>query len=746
MILEKLLVFFLVILYSIIGLVHSCLSSNNLAQYKTYTISPSPNYPLSAPSTDTTSLTDGKYTTSYFWTKRTTVGWMNVKYVEILIDLGKETNISSISFDTARGKMADVNYPAHVYAFSGSDTDHFHYEGDIVKASENSPGNYQVKKFSLINMKAKGRYVLLEVIPNGTFVFCDEIEVNGSDDIKTIPALSVTSGSGSALSMEEARYFAEKLRRLNIEKKFLNDLAEDVRSSASSYPGIVAGILEIEKKNTAIMAITGTEAIENSILNLRAQLLRTQYPGRNSLIEVANPWSHVSPNQTLTGATLKNVSFIVPTGGYDNAAVIITNPTTVAQQVSMQVTLPEGAPDLTMDQVPFIKSAAMEFVADPLVPLNGSFKLKSGESRLLFLTAHGVQAGAWHGVMRIDAGGNLTSLPINIQVSKYALPENQTLNTVNWGYLDFEPVSDRRAEAVKDLFAHHTNVIVVPPTYLPIPVSPADPYFIKLENYLKMQQGASKVLLYAALDSGNRSSVGGKYQFMGAQWKVWFREWYEKVLLAADRAGFGSDRIYFYPYDEMKGDVIYQFEKFSSWARREIPGIKLYATLDNKKSLIALPYLDIAQIADREDMYPEALESKKEIWIYGTGYNTKSLSPYSYYRLMPWKAFYYGFKGVGFWNYSDTGWGENPGTAWDDFDGNRPDFAVIYEGDNGTIVSSRRWEGWRMGVEDYELLCMYAKSKGETAAKTLAKSILDNPNDTNKADEVRHKILFELSQ
>lgn len=50
-----------------------------------------------------------------------------------------------------------------------------------------------------------------------------------------------------------------------------------------------------------------------------------------------------------------------------------------------------------------------------------------------------------------------------------------------------------------------------------------------------------------------------------------------------------------------------------------------------------------------------------------------------------------------------------------------------------------------MGIEDYELVTMYAKAKGEGAAKTLAKSVLDNHQDTAKADEVRRKILVELS-
>lgn len=50
-----------------------------------------------------------------------------------------------------------------------------------------------------------------------------------------------------------------------------------------------------------------------------------------------------------------------------------------------------------------------------------------------------------------------------------------------------------------------------------------------------------------------------------------------------------------------------------------------------------------------------------------------------------------------------------------------------------------------MGIEDHELLTMYAKAKGDKDAKTLATIILDNPEDIEKADEIRRKILIELS-
>lgn len=53
--------------YILMTFVSSC-HATNLALGKKYTLSVKPNYPLTAPVTDTTSLTDGVFTTGHFWT------------------------------------------------------------------------------------------------------------------------------------------------------------------------------------------------------------------------------------------------------------------------------------------------------------------------------------------------------------------------------------------------------------------------------------------------------------------------------------------------------------------------------------------------------------------------------------------------------------------------------------------------------------------------------------------------------
>jgi hypothetical protein len=320
------------------------------------------------------------------------------------------------------------------------------------------------------------------------------------------------------------------------------------------------------------------------------------------------------------------------------------------------------------------------------------------------------------------------------------------------GYLTFPLVSDRRAEAVKDLLYHHVNVVVVPPSYLKgaNQAESADLMdFIRLELYLRYHHGAARFLLGLGFGTGNQSTVAGKLPFMGAEWREGFRKWYANAKLAAGRAGFSESQLYLYPYDEMGGEQIDDFVKFAAWVRKEMPKVRLYATLGEATLATkgwekVLPYLDIAQAFNGE-MFRPGSPFKGESWIYSAEGTSRSLSSYSYYRMMSWKAFLNGYKGVGFWAYADTDVNDNPDSSWDDANQEARDFAVIYPGKGASIISSRRWEAWRMGIEDYELLTMYAKSKGERVAKDLAASVLNHPENTSKADEVRRKILTELS-
>ena len=735
---QKLITGILLLSYSLVALVPSCDAAANLALGKPYTLVPPPSYPLSAPATDRTSLTDGKYTFGRFWIEKTTVGWWPVPSVEILIDLEKVSVIDGITFNTAHDTSAGVYYPVQIHAFVGPDREHLLYAGDIADQPDNLPGPYRTKRLRLDGIQSKGRFVLLEIVASTSrSVFCDEIEVlEGTHD----------SGRTGSLSIAAARQLSKRLKWDGIGKKRLKSLIAQSWLPRGERKSLTDKLAKLDQKHTSIASVGDDEAIDSGIFAVRADLLRSKGKGAQLLVESVDPWAKLTPITAATGIAPKLLSLVTPQGGYDHAALLVTSLAPDTRKITVSLAkLPAGSSEISLYHAPFVKSAALEYVADPLVP-SGDFSLRPGESAVLFVSAKGYRSGEWNSSLKISSAGVSLSLPVNVKVSKVALPESLSLHAVNWGYLDSGLIRDRKKEAARDLQAHHIDIVVVPPGYLQganqvSPISFQD--FARLESYLKYQQGAAKVLLGIGFGSATRTTVTGKFPFLSRNWQDGFRKWYAGAVLAAGRAGFAESQVYLYPYDEMAGEQIDDFVRLAAWAKKEIPSIKFYATfgeesLKSGKWKKPFPYLDIVQAFDVE-MLRDRGQSKAEGWLYDTGGMSKSLSPYGYYRMMSWKAFLRGYTGVGFWAYADIG--EN-GSAWQ---ANERDFAVIYEGKAGSIISSRRWEAWRMGIEDYELLSMYARAKGERAAKELAASVYDHQDDTSLADKARRSILIELS-
>jgi hypothetical protein len=715
-------------------MIPSCHAGTNLAFHKTYTLTPRPSYSLTAPDSDITSLTDGKYSVGHFWSQKSTVGWVYAKRVNILIDLEKVSIIDGISFSTAHGTRGGSLYPEKIDAFIGPDVDHLLYTGDLAKGVDLSAKSYETKHFKLNGIGVKGRYVLLIVQAQGPYVFCDEIEVyEGTKD----------TGKSGNLTMKQAR-------EMPLTKTFFFKLVEEIKLRIVDSTVLMKRLAVLESSiESSIANLPDIVAIEKELYSIRRDILLSNYPGKELLVTSQNLWSSLAPTTLIFGTPLEVSSLVLPIGGYDHAALLVTNLAPENSEIDVSVTLPGNAiASVSRFEVPFIRSAAMEYVPDPMKLLTEPFILRSGESRMIAITAMGQRTGAQVGLLKIRNRTKIVSIPIQINVTQSKFPKIFSLNSMPWAYLSY-PLTHNRIDAVlNDLAAHHTNTFVVPPAYLPKVNSDKDFDFKLMKENIDPKYGVDKIMLFMNLAIENNKSINLPYRFMDEKWQASFRKWYKGALAAVAEKGFSSSHLYLYPYDEMHDKEIDQFIDFAVWVRKEFPNIKLYGTLGWKNSERALLYLDVAQISNSDKILEKFYSNTVEKWLYGgdgTPMPAKSMSPYTHYRLIAWKAFLKGYKGIGFWSYADSGWGTNPGSAWDDFDGLRPDYTVIYEGDGESVISSRRWEAWRMGIEDYELLVMYAKTKGNLAANILAKSVLDAPNDTFKADQVRHKILEELS-
>src|SRR5699024_8264554 len=144
-------------------------------------------------------------------------------------------------------------------------------------------------------------------------------------------------------------------------------------------------------------------------------------------------------------------------------------------------------------------------------------------------------------------------------------------------------LKDIESEAGKDLQEHHINTIVIPGNIFPrMKTSDYKP----LLNYLKNLRGVENILLFTNYKHDyNRNGYKGG-QFMSPEWKREFTKWYSGLVKTIHNNGFPDAQIYFYPYDEVSDEEdIRYFKELITWAKKAVPGIKFYATLQKENAL-----------------------------------------------------------------------------------------------------------------------------------------------------------------
>lgn len=260
------------VLMALVCLSLSCTSGPpNVAKGARCTVRPLPEYPLTCPPQNSGVLTDGNFTSGHFWKSQSTAGWEQSGPVEILMDLGSERAFSTLRFSTARGTGGDVYYPAHVFVFAGNRSDRFAFLGDAAWDDANVPGAYETHIFSLSFPATIARYVLVRVIPQGEYLFCDEIELLGAP-AGTAPqaGMSVDSIRGLTLRLKETARTARLLQ---------NDVETLLRANTSAGKE-AEGLRAMSRRiGLSFPDEDGTRSLQAEAREVRAAIYRRQHPG-----------------------------------------------------------------------------------------------------------------------------------------------------------------------------------------------------------------------------------------------------------------------------------------------------------------------------------------------------------------------------------------------------------------------------------------------------------------------------------
>ncbi|MEC5145448.1 glycoside hydrolase domain-containing protein [Chitinophaga sp. 212800010-3] len=422
------------------------------------------------------------------------------------------------------------------------------------------------------------------------------------------------------------------------------------------------------------------------------------------------------------------------------AAFVLSNGT--GDDKNVHISFPASTPAISYQLywAKPVKSRDFRIVPDALEEIkNGAdISVAKGESKLLLVKAVAANSGTYQFTL---TAGSLTA-QANITAGNGDLTAYKSLRPdVNvWPYFNDPFFQGREAGAKQDLLGHYVNTFLVHPGILAPDKAFASNQ--RLQDNLAYAKGFRQALLF--LDFSRKGN-----DLLSDSWKQTFLNWYDAIIPALQQQGITADNIYLYPFDEIKPAQLPVYQQFADWIRSVRKNAKLFATVSNAALLNTM-----AAQADAIQLYNDdrvlsawhgLRNAPSRVWLYDTKKPTKSLSPNGYYRLMAWHAFAENITGIGFWQYADVGHEQGAESVWDDFDGKSADYAVVYD-EGSRVIPSRRWEGFRMGVEDYMLLQAYSKRYGRNAALRLCNNVLSNADDPQKADQVRAQIVKELGK
>jgi len=338
-----------------------------------------------------------------------------------------------------------------------------------------------------------------------------------------------------------------------------------------------------------------------------------------------------------------------------------------------------------------------------------------------------VQSGtSVHALIRIPSVLSTGVRTVRVSVGNRRLPDLKwTLTTLSgvsdaaaaapdvvvWGYATDAPISTAGTarQVVAFQQAAGVNTFVIHPASLPLPGDKPGwrSAEARLRSDLGLYRDAHRILLYTAWDDRLQHD-GGVSSRLDAD----IREWTTEVVRVLAEEGFQPDRWAVYPIDEPEVADYRLLGRFVKAIHAANPRVQIYANPGSVDRRELLPGGRLASLIDQVDLWqpqidqaadllgPEMLRRGDRPWyIYQVGKApAKAISP-TCYRRLGWDAWRRGASGFGFWSFSDTG----GSSAWDDLDGSRPDWAVVYESPAG-LVSSRRWEAFRQGVREYRAL------------------------------------------
>lgn len=708
----------------------------NVALHRPYTLSPAPNYEHCTDANDRVQLTDGIYTDGYFWTQKTTVGWVEAKPVQIVIDLGAVMPIAGVSLSTAAG-VAGVAWPAGIALLVSDDGASWWPAGDLVTLSQayGAPPatGYATYRYVTDALRCRGRYVAFQITPSPPFAFCDEIEIyRGPDALMTLPRAGAPVRD--LMAYYRAEWVASRVRRAitadatQIQARLSNPhLSTSARTRIASQ--VERALAEADRMSPQVGArlTLPLGTTHRTVLAARAALWRAQ--GIVTRIWQSNPWDPIAPDATPT-VSAPVIGITMLRNEVRNACLNITN--TGSRPLHLAVRpdgLPGGAtpPWLEVHNVAWTLTTAGTPVASALpeatkTSTGWTVNAPVGMTSQIWFRVNSVHLGAgeYRGHVAIVAGNRvLARVPVNLHVSHLRMPDQLALSLGGWDYTDGpgRDITTRNlASTVAFLRRYHVDAPWATAASMPYGVHSTDgamvtpPVTTRMDQWLQRWPNARMYLVFASV-SGPPPSTSAERRRV----REWITFWTQHLA----QRGVQASRLGLLLIDEPStAEASATIAAYAREIHAAAPGVTVFEDpVYEKPSEMGADLVGASDmlcpnrpmwLANREAFekaYLPQREEGKRLAFYSCSGPVRSLDPYSYHRLQAWDCFRYGMVHEGFWAFSDAG----GGSAWNEMTANGSCYTPQFLDASG-CVTSKHMEAILEGLYDYQTLALLQRA------------------------------------
>lgn len=441
-------------------------------------------------------------------------------------------------------------------------------------------------------------------------------------------------------------------------------------------------------------------------------------------LSAADPWAPFGGMEEVIegrcGAAALAVSAFA--GEVESAALNIVNWDSAGQTVRVEIDplVREGGGDalahniVDLLEVVDVPTQTLDTSADALPRMNSAhvLTLPGQDARQLWLSINtkGLTPGKWTTQVHLrtlEPGPKTFSAPLTITVWDTPLGDTNVLRHCNWAYVYSSRLKDHETESIADMTAHGTNVFVT--SFAPRATFDESG---RIAGQIDYTDHDAFVRVYAKEGMvlfQNLGALTGPGGMDSEAYKKAYIPWMHAWVAHLKEMGVGYDGFAMYPVDEpgLNEGLVDLYLNNAMLTREADPKVLMYTdpveriTAEELQSMV--PYVDIwcpnrngFLLNTGAEKLKIMQDSGAQMWNYECDGNAKHQSPLGYYRAQAWLAWHHGLTGIGFWSYCTSSadpWYRSAES---------PDYLMVYQGDG--VVSSKRWEAVRDGVEDYAML------------------------------------------